>query len=259
MPKHFLVGLVAMLLQIPAMGQVTTGTCAVKSADNRVAVLELYTSEGCSSCPPADRWLSRIASHGFDSSRAIPIAWHVDYWDYIGWKDVYANSRHSDRQREMAVLAGLGFVYTPQMMLNGRDFRGWGNHGKFETAVRIINRDKAQANIELVLEPMAGRVVNARIAADAPRIKDAALHMVVTENGLSTEVKAGENNGSLLHHDYVVRDWQGPFSLEGDPVNLLRKITLKPEWNRQHLMVVVFVQHRRTGEILQAVSAEMCK
>src|SRR5678815_1066718 len=97
------------------LGGAEAQQCAAKSAEKTVALVELYTSEGCDSCPPADRWLSSLGPKGFAPDRVVPIALHVDYWDYIGWKDPYARQAHSARQRKMARLARAAMVYTPQV------------------------------------------------------------------------------------------------------------------------------------------------
>lgn len=231
------------------------GGCSVKSGESRTALLELYTSEGCSSCPPADRWLSRITP----SEHVIPIAWHVDYWDYIGWKDKFANPRYSSRQRDMAALAGSGFVYTPQVMLNGRDFRGWASSGRFESVLSGINRSKSKADIEMRVELGLGGMSEVTISARAPDIKHAAIHLVMYESGLSTEVKAGENNGSILRHDSVVREWSGPYPLEGESVKVWKqKLLIKPDWDKNRMGIVAFVQDARSGEVLQAASTKIC-
>src|SRR5471032_2832661 len=94
--------------------------CTAKSPEKTIALVELYTSEGCDSCPPADRWLSSLGPRGFAPDKVVPIALHVDYWDYIGWKDPYARQLHSARQRRMAQLARAAMVYTPQVLLQGQ-------------------------------------------------------------------------------------------------------------------------------------------
>ena len=119
--------------------------CTASSGPNRAVLLELYTSEGCSSCPPADQWISQIAAHGFSADRVIPLALHVDYWDYIGWQDKYAKSVFSARQRDQAALWRYSTVYTPQVMLNGQDFRSWSNGARFEETVPA-GCDSAQSN-----------------------------------------------------------------------------------------------------------------
>ncbi|MFM9913221.1 MAG: DUF1223 domain-containing protein [Methylophilaceae bacterium] len=225
--------------------------CGAKSTAQPVSLLELYTSEGCSSCPPADRWLSKLSA----SDKVIPLALHVDYWDYIGWKDRFAQPKFATRQREQARFSGANSVYTPQVMLNGNDFRGWGNNSRFEDVIDSINHGLAQANIELsVKQPEANRIeVNA--SAEAPKYSNAALFIALYENGLSSEVKNGENSGATLKHDYVVREWLGPFTLEK---GLNKQLTLKPEWKTRNMGAVAFVQNLSNGEVLQAVATKLC-
>src|SRR3954463_8496265 len=97
--------------------------CETRSSANRVTVLELYTSEGCNSCPPADRWLSSLPAPGVTSDRPIPLAFHVDYWDQLGWPDRMAKEQFSIRQRTQSQRNGNTVVYTPQLLLNGLDYR----------------------------------------------------------------------------------------------------------------------------------------
>src|SRR3954469_25856231 len=119
MSMRFLIALLAAVFAGVAHGE----KCTARSGDKTAALVELYTSEGCDSCPPADRWLSSLGAQGYAPDRIVPIALHVDYWDYIGWKDPYAHAAHSARQRKMARLARAAMVYTPQVLLQGRDFR----------------------------------------------------------------------------------------------------------------------------------------
>ena len=101
--------------------------CESKSPAHTVALVELFTSEGCSSCPPADRWLQSLPQQGLGFDKLVPLSLHVGYWDYIGWKDPYAQALFTERQREYARLRQAGNVYTPQIVLNGNDFRAWGD------------------------------------------------------------------------------------------------------------------------------------
>ena len=110
---------VLFLLPFSASLGVQGAQCRASSPSTTTALVELYTSEGCDSCPPADRWLSSLGPRGFAPDRVVPIALHVDYWDYIGWKDPYARQAHSARQRKMAKLARAAMVYTPQVLLQG--------------------------------------------------------------------------------------------------------------------------------------------
>src|SRR6187399_3767261 len=105
--------LVAIMMAVPVVASAATA-CSATSAATIPALVELYTSEGCDSCPPADRWLSSLASRGHGPDRVVPIALHVDYWDYIGWKDPYAKALFTSRQRKLAQVMRAKIVYTPQ-------------------------------------------------------------------------------------------------------------------------------------------------
>src|SRR3954469_21437092 len=124
--------------------------CSAQSPAHTVALVELYTSEGCDSCPPADRWLSSLLGRGFGPERVVPLALHVDYWDYIGWKDPYAKRQFSARQHKLAKLGRATFVYTPQILLQGRDFRGWATDA-FAKTVAEINARPARAGVSLAI------------------------------------------------------------------------------------------------------------
>lgn len=227
--------------------------CTVQSGAQRVALLELYTSEGCSSCPPADKWLSRLDDKGWTSDRLIPIALHVDYWDYIGWKDRFANSAYTDRQHRQAALNHSSFVYTPQVTLNGRDYRGWSS-SRFTDDIADINRSTPRADIKLSASSDSGKLA---VKVNAHSTTKSSLYIALVENGLSSDVKAGENNGERLNHDHVVRSWQGPFAIENGGLELQRSIAVRPEWKPSNSRLVAFVQESN-GEVAQAVALPLC-
>jgi hypothetical protein len=245
--------------------------CSAKSARTTTALVELYTSEGCDSCPPADRWLSSLGPRGYAPERVVPIALHVDYWDYIGWKDPYARQVHSARQRRMAQLARAAMVYTPQVLLQGQDFRGWreggraaGNPGPFDAAVAKINARPAKARISLSLDTQGKDAFEVEVSA---RLEDvtpgaAALYLAAYENKLVSEVKAGENRGRTLPHDYVVLQWLGPFEFkagpEGPRLRERHALPLLPKAVPEHSGVAAFVQNRATSEVLQALMLPAC-
>lgn len=238
---------------------VVAAECSASSSAQSVALLELYTSEGCSSCPPADRWLSKLASQGYTSDRVIPLALHVDYWDYIGWQDKFAKPGFAARQREMAGLSRSGFVYTPQVLLNGRDYRNWSSNSRLEADIAAINRIPAHANIKLTLNQPTADSIEVNASAQAARQASPVLYVALYENDLNSSVKAGENSGAQLHHDYVVREWLGPYPIDEKTIApWQQKITLKPDWKKKDLGAVAFVQNRASGEILQAVELKLC-
>jgi hypothetical protein len=188
----------------------------------------------------------------------VPLALHVDYWDYIGWKDPYAKREFSLRQRKLSQLQRLALVYTPQVLLQGRDW-GW-RTGAFDDALARINAQPARAQIRLAL--LAGDSKSLEVEASAElleRADDAALYLAVYESKLQSRVSAGENRGRILNHDYVVLEWQGPFSF-GKEMHLSerRRLTLLPGAQARNSGVAAFVQNRRTGEVLQALMRSAC-
>lgn len=234
--------------------------CTRKSPEHTVALVELYTSEGCNSCPPADRWLGGIgATHAPNS--VIPLALHVNYWDYIGWKDRFADARFSERQRALTKLANGKVVYTPGVFLNLREFRGWESEAKLQEAVAAINARPARATIRIALTLQADDrlAVNAnfQIRPVAKAVRPQA-YLAVYENALATDVKAGENRGVMLRHDYVVRRWIGPIDFSGSAAELAEKVVIEPAWRRANLGVAAFVQEAGSLDVLQATALKMC-
>jgi hypothetical protein len=248
-----------------SLGTAQAVPCSARSPKYTTALVELYTSEGCDSCPPADRWLSSLGPRGFAPERVVPVALHVDYWDYIGWKDPYARQAHSARQRKMARLARVAMVYTPQVLLQGQDFRAWGSGGAFEQAVAKINARPAMAHISLQLEPRGKDLFEVEVAArleEASPSADIALYLGAYENKLVSEVKAGENRGKTLPHDFVVLQWFGPFEFKaesgGAKLKERRALPLLPRAVPGHSGVAAFVQNRATSEVLQALMLPAC-
>ena len=235
--------------------------CRAESGERTVALIELYTSEGCSSCPPADRWLSGLAARGYSADRVVPLALHVDYWDYIGWKDPYAKREFSQRQRKLSQLQRMALVYTPQVVLQGRDFQRWGTPA-FDDAVIAINAKPAKARIVLEIHGAAKGAIDTQasaVLADPAHAADAALYLAVYENRLVSRVTAGENGGRTLTHDHVVLEWQGPFPFApGGRAVERRSLALLPKGAPERSGVVAFVQNRRTGEVLQALLRSSC-
>lgn len=236
----------------------STNIKIVKSPVNRVAVLELYTSEGCSSCPPADRFLSSLKKTGISSKQLIPLAFHVTYWDYIGWQDRFAKKQYDQRQRESAQKKRSNTVYTPQFLLSGDDYR---RYSDFSKDVNKIIMEKSSVDIELSLQDLPTKadvsslLLNLKSSSSE---KNIGFYFAVVENDLSSDVETGENNGEQLHHDYVVRKLYGPF-LHGSAVKryeIEQTIALDSEWSKSNLSFVAFAENVQTGEVLQAVSLQ---
>lgn len=230
----------------------------VSSPSHRVAVLELYTSEGCSSCPPADAWLSKLKHTNVAVTDIVPLAFHVTYWDYIGWRDRYADSRYDDRQREIGRFNSSRTIYTPQFVLNGADYR---RHSRFDSDLDNIGAQKALVDIELSAIEKTSTQLDVELVANIARspVKDVALYLAVYENNLASDVSAGENEGETLKHDFVVRKLYGPF-IQRQPQNrqrYMQTLEFGDDWKRMDLNLAVFAQNPHTGEVLQAVRLEL--
>jgi hypothetical protein len=221
--------------------------CAASSGPLVTPVLELYTSEGCSSCPPADQWVS-----GFKGQDVVVQAFHVGYWDYIGWVDRFAAPAHTTRQRELAVLNRLRNIYTPQVLVNGRDWPQWGK------AQSRLTGPRGAARMQIALKRLADDQFEATVtpAAGAGAAQAWAAYWTVTEHGHSSRVKAGENAGEFLKHDFVVRQYTqvGTYQSGSTPQKLtLRSIAATPGHERQVNLVVV---EPHSGNTLQALSLQ---
>jgi hypothetical protein len=238
-----------------ALFQAQAAGCLARSGEYTTALVELYTSEGCSSCPPADRWLSTLGSR-YSTRRVVPLALHVDYWDYIGWKDPYAKREFSQRQRRLSMQQRLALVYTPQVLLQGAEFRQW-DGSQFDRALASINAQPARATLEIEIRHALGKALDLRVrayAVDATQHPAAALYVAAYENRLESRVTAGENRGEVLHHDHVVLEWQGPYSLGERELQL----PLLPKASLAESGVAAFIQDRRTAEVLQALALGVC-
>lgn len=227
-------------------------SCKASSGKSITPVVELYTSEGCSSCPPADQWASSLKGSG-----AVVQAFHVGYWDYIGWVDRFAAPAYTARQREVAARNRLRGIYTPQVVVDGKDWPGWNAAGS-----RLGERKTARLGIaieqsgvdkfEALVAPVAQGADTG--ALDAGPIAWSA-YWTVTEHGHNSNVQAGENAGEFLKHDFVVRQ----YTPAGDYVSAsvkpqalgFRSIAATPGQPRQ-INLVVF--EKKTGTTLQAVS-----
>lgn len=250
------------LLGCVFVSQIHAAKCVAESGRRTAALVELYTSEGCSSCPPADRWLSGLGSRGYAPDRVVPLSLHVDYWDYIGWKDPYARKEFSLRQRKLSQLQRMALVYTPQVLLQGRDFRGWGGGKDFDAALAKINAQPAKARISLEIHSFKGNLLEVSAAAELlaqAKEGDPALYLAAYQNRLESRVLAGENRGRTLPHDYVVLEWQGPFGLgAAGRASERRELPLLPGAAAANSGVVGFVQDRRSAEVLQALMLPAC-
>lgn len=213
------------------------------------AVVELYTSEGCSSCPPADELLTKLTQ--WANSQQIPVytlSFHVDYWDYLGWKDPFSREQFSQRQRQYAWVRQAESVYTPQMIINGGDgFSGY----RDDLAKEAIERGLSQSSL-VTLNVSLRDVSNDTITFqyNVPDVfTDLVLNVALVESELVSHVQRGENSNRTLSHSNVVRAFKSvPLTKsEGD-----LRLKLAPEMNPKNLSVVAYVQNPKTMRVIAA-------
>lgn len=229
--------LLAASIALPTYGE----QCVSESGPGTAALVELYTSEGCSSCPPADHWLAGLGQR-YAPGKVVPLALHVDYWDYIGWKDPYAKREFSLRQRKLSQLQRMALVYTPQVVLQGRDFRGWATKAFDETVARI-NAQPAKARMRLALLGVDRKTLEVEASVELVEpTEDAALYLAAYQSRLESR---------------VVLEWLGPFPIAGRLAKR-RTVPLVPGARADNSGVAAFVQDRRTGEVLQALLRSAC-
>ena len=242
--------------------------CAADSGNTRAALVELYTSEGCSSCPPADKALMQLGgksaasspSSAASSTRIVPLALHVDYWDSIGWKDPFAQPAFSQRQDWEVHANRHRTSFTPHFFVNGREVQDW--RGDLDENLHA-DKGSAPARLQVRAEPQSGNALHVTVDASVAAGREPAraplqLFIAVTESKLSSQVKAGENSGAKLDHDFVVRNWIGPIDVQGTGGSVDRVVNV-PQLARGQVSVVAFLQDPKTAEVLQAVDTGVCK
>lgn len=183
-------------LALPSV-RLQAGTLVMRSGAAVVPLIELYTSEGCSSCPPAEHWLGGLMRSPDLWRRFVPVAFHVEYWDYLGWSDRYGSPLHGARQRAYASAGGLSQVYTPAFVVHGQEWRGW-----FRNREVPVPAEDPPGSLSLEIIDAA----RARVTFQPLQSRPAALSatVAVLGSGLVSAIEAGENRGRRLDHDFVV-------------------------------------------------------
>jgi len=242
------VALSAMLLSaIIASGSLQADhTITLHSSQNRTAVVELYTSEGCSSCPPAEQWLQQLIATPADELDTLVLEFHVDYWDYIGWKDRFANPAYTARQRELARKNQQRTIYTPEFFVDGKESRGTRNVVQM---IQSSNTRSSAAALELSVTPTR-QWLTLRLRSELPPEPGHQINFVVFENKLSSDIKRGENAGRKLQHQRVVRYFSTTVTAMPEVQHV---IAVDPDWNLQNLGVAALLS-KPGGDYTQSVS-----
>jgi hypothetical protein len=236
----------ALLLGMVVPLSMNVRALTLESPIEQVKLIELFTSHGCSSCPPADRWLAKLADHPGLWQQLIPLAYHVDYWDYLGWQDRFASPAYSLRQRQYREIGSLKSVYTPGFVVNGKEWRGWFRHPRLDLS-------EAKPVGRLLLDVQSGIGVTVEFFPQSgvdERGYEA--NLAILGFDLQSEIGAGENRGRTLSEHFVVLSHsrssaQNPVGHWSIPWPLFDRSGSK------RLAVVVWLSNPVTGEPLQAV------
>jgi len=231
-------------LAVFGLGPARAGdACSATSARTTAPLVELYTSEGCNSCPPADRWLSRLKA----DPAVVALAFHVDYWDRLGWKDRFASAAFTQRQAAQQATNGARFSYTPQVVVDGRDRTDW-------SSAAPGSGSRPVAAVEVTLAQDGDRFV-ATVVPGANAPKRLAAYWAVTEQGHVSAIKAGENQGATLHHEFVVRDYEPvrEWSARSGGAEMLRFKPATPSDGTHPRLVNLVVVDAANGKPVQAL------
>jgi hypothetical protein len=219
------------------------------ATDNGIAVIELFTSEGCSSCPPADEAMIRLSKEFAD--HVYFLGYHVDYWDYIGWKDKFADADFTARQRKYAGLFGLNSIYTPQAVVNGERELVGSKEGQLRNIIREELGNQPSSTVA-----MTATMTNANGASVTCKVNNAGkstLNIALVQLSATTDVKRGENSGHKLNHINIVR------TLKNIPVDkeasLTVEIKIPPGLSSKDVKLIAFVQDKNSLKISGAAEA----
>jgi hypothetical protein len=220
----------------------------------KAVVVELFTSEGCSSCPPADKLLINFREqHRDDGVEIIPLGFHVDYWNRLGWRDRFSSAAYSQRQEDYADRMKLDGPYTPQMVVDG-DTQFVGNDAD-RAQDAIAQAAGRSAGAEVAVTRSAGDKLHVKVVSASRNASDVLL--AITEDNLSSSVKRGENGGHVLRHAAVVRDFRKVGQLSDGGFESDVAFNAERDWKRADLRAVIFVQEKTSGKILGAAATSV--
>src|SRR5437868_5899033 len=237
-------------LAILALAVIYLSIVAAKTSEpgpaRKAVVVELFTSEGCSSCPPADELLTHLRQDlAAKNIQVIPLGFHVDYWNSLGWKDRFSSAEFSRRQEQYTQSLRVDGPYTPEMVVDG--------------AVEFVGNDSGQAQRSIREAASQPEVATVKISSVADQLavqvkasvfaRESQVMLAITEDNLTTQVGSGENGGRTLHHAAVVRELRKLGHLHEGSFEANVPLKLEKDWKRQDLHAVVFVQEGPTGKI----------
>ena len=223
-----------------------------RSGPLRISLIEVYSSEGCGSCPPAEEWVSKLSGSPGLWKNFVPVVFHVDTWDYLGWKDVYSEKRFTVRQKSYAEFWKNGNIYTPSFVLNGREWRDWYKHG----AAEFYQREKVG---DLFIERMQDDRFKVSFAPQGKnRSQDSwMVHVALLGFDLISDIKSGENSGQQLKHDFTVIQYAEETMKQFETDLFESKVVLKLplSFSSKELAIAAWVSQGPDPEPLQATGA----
>ncbi len=251
--RYFLKIAATLALAVP----LSAGAGNIKAASGKTItpVVELYTSEGCSSCPPADAWLTHLGQILDDRFHAVPLAFHVDYWNDLGWEDPFSHPKFTQRQYALAAWNRQHAIYTPEFFVSGRETRGT---DAVVEAIQLDNRQLAEVALSINAH-WAGR---RNVAVDVEvlgAIDGAELYLALTESNLHRRIDRGENRGHELRYDFVVRYFERAALLAGGKYHATHSLALGSGWNADHMDLAVMILDRVTGRTRQALHVPLAE
>ena len=218
-----------------------------ESGKTQVKLLELYTSQSCSSCPPAENWLNQFYKSNFLWKKVVPVAYHVTYWNHLSWEDQFSKEEFSAKQRKYSSITGSG-VYTPQFVLAGKDYRNWRHKSLRDT----INSNEEVGNLKAIISEK-GKVKIEFTPNAKLNIEYLVCNMAFIINNQTTKVKSGENAGETISQNFITKEWkassakksQNKFLCEFDIPNL------------QYDSIAFWVMNPKTQEVIQAAGGHL--
>lgn len=225
---------------------------AAKEQDG-FALIELFTSEGCSSCPPADAILEEVQKK-YSDKNVLVISYHVDYWDKLGWKDVFSNPLFTERQEYYSNLFRLNSIYTPQAVVNGKKEFVGSNKTKLISSIDEQLNEKMAASIQLKATADDPGKINVSYSCESPNAKNEQLILLLAQKMATNKIMRGENEGRTLHHINIVREFN-----ELSITSKAEKATfdLPNGLKKEDVFFVGFIQNKATGKITGIQSAQV--
>jgi hypothetical protein len=267
MGLKFTFSLAAVLLAVlatalPRIHQSPVAAIPSDGSRPRPVVLELFTSEGCSSCPPADAFLKQVAEAGrVNDVDVIAIEEHVDYWDRLGWRDPFSSQDWTERQEQYAHVFRHDGPFTPQFVVNGRrDFVSMSSSEALQSIVQASTASAAELRLSPTGDSSGSAEFSITIENAPPETHSAVLLLAVTERGLSSNVLRGENQGRNLVHAPVLRSLTRvriPKATQSAVMETKAKIALNPSWKRENLRFVIFLQEQKSLHIVGAAASSL--